>query len=302
MGLERITIGTRGSALARKQVDCAIEMIRTVDSSVPVEVRVIQTEGDVNQQPIPLDTVGKGWFTKEIERALASGEIDLAVHSLKDMADEMPAGLCIGAYLPREDARDALVTRNGEALASLRDGAVIGTDSARRQTQMRALRPDVIMKSIRGNVATRIDKMHTEDYDAVILAAAGLKRLGLDHLITHYFDPQDMTPSPGQGIIAVQMRDEIGALQTLIKSISDTDAAHAAHIERSFSRAMGGGCKSPTGAFATHEGNECHFVGMHVDASGAIHRKEVQVPWNNSHIIGETMAHDFLQSSYHENV
>lgn len=296
MSMERITIGTRGSALARKQVDLTIAAIRVLDTHVPIDVRVIQTEGDLNQNPIPLDTIGKGWFTKEIERALLTGEIDIAVHSLKDMAEDMPVGLHIGAYLPREDARDALITRDGKSLESLRMGAVIGTDSARRHVQMRALRPDVQMKSMRGNVPTRIEKLQTEPYDAIILAAAGLKRLGLEDRITHYFDPLEMTPSPGQGIIALQIRDSDTALQEILNRITDVDTEHVAHIERSYSRAVGGGCKSPTGAYAFRVGDQCQLITMHIDAALKLIRIENSAPWNDSRTIGVTVANRMLDA------
>ncbi|HVV15389.1 MAG TPA: hydroxymethylbilane synthase [Candidatus Paceibacterota bacterium] len=292
---ERITIGTRGSALALKQADIVKAALTAAEPSLSIDIRVIETRGDADQRPIPLDTVGKGWFTKEIEELLLTGEIDLAVHSLKDMAEDMPEGLNIGAYLPREDARDVLVTKNGEPLEALKRGAVVGTDSARRQVQMLALRPDVKMESVRGNVPTRLEKLSSGNYDAIIIAAAGLKRLGLEARVTRYFEPNEMTPAPGQGILAVQAKKG-GALDDILKKIQDADAARAARIERSFSKAMGGGCKSPTGAYAFRQGNKCVLIGMRETDDKKVIREELRAPWEDSHSLGERLARKFLEA------
>lgn len=289
MSHKNLVIGTRGSALALRQAHITLEALRKVDPCVSVEVRVITTYGDIDQNPIPLDTVGKGWFTKEIENALINNEIDIAVHSLKDMAEDMPAGLHIGAYLAREDARDVLITKHNKSLDELPPNAVIGTDSARRQIQMLALRPDLRMKSLRGNIVTRLEKLDPE-YDAIILASAGLKRLGLEQRITRYFTPTEMTPSPGQGILALQTRDEDPELRALLLAVQNTDATDAAHIERAFSRAVGGGCKSPTGAYAFFDGDECVVVGMLVDETHGIVRAQVRAPRDHSHGLGEILA------------
>lgn len=293
---KKIIIGTRGSALALIQTDIVGKTLVAADPSLTIEVRVITTHGDINQKPIPLDTVGKGWFTKEIESALLEGTIDLAVHSLKDMAEDMPDGLMIGAYLPREDARDALITKRGESLEKLKRGAVVGTDSARRQIQMRALRPDVQMKSLRGNVQKRLEKLSSEPYDAIILAAAGLKRLGSADRITRYFDFNEMTPSPGQGILAVQVRKNDSTLRKFLKTASDSDAALAARTERSFSRMMGGGCKSPTGAYASPDGKGWRLIGMTEDADGKILRDEMRASKKEAAKLGEKLAKKMLRA------
>lgn len=288
--MSRLVIGTRGSALALTQTDIVKSALLAVDPTLEIEVRVIKTTGDINQQPIPLDTIGKGWFTREIEQALHAHDIDLAIHSLKDMAETMPEGLSIGAYLPREDARDVLITTNNESLEALAPGSVVGTDSSRRRVQLLALRPDLRVQSLRGNVPTRIEALNTDAYDAVILAAAGLNRLGLTQRITSYFSIDEMTPSPGQGTLAVQVRTDDTTLASLLTQINDPLAAQVSHIERSFSAAMGGGCKAPTGAYARKEGEVAVLTGMTVAADGRIIREQMQAPWAESQSLGHTLA------------
>ena len=294
-----LVIGTRGSALALKQADIARQALLAAEPTLRIEIRVVTTRGDVDSASIPLDVVGKGWFTKEVEQALLETSIDVAVHSLKDLPEELPDGLAIGAYLPREDARDVLITRDNEPLEDVKPGAVIGTDSIRRQLQMRALRPDVRIESVRGNVPTRLEKLAAGPYDALILAAAGIKRLGLDGRITRYFEPHEMTPAPGQGILAVEARQADTDLVALLASLSDKEASHAARIERSFSRMMGDGCKAPTGAYAFREADACMFLGMTADATGNIMRKETRAPWYESDTLGEQLAEQLLHEREH---
>ncbi len=289
-----IKIGSRGSELALKQTDIVFAALKAADPSVSVEVHVVQTRGDVDQQPIPLDTIGKGWFTREIEDELLRGEIDIAVHSLKDMAEGMPPGLMIGAYLPREDARDVLITKNGVSYQELKRGAIIGTDSSRRQVQMLALRPDARMKSIRGNVPTRLQKLQSEEYDAIILAAAGLKRLGMEKKITHYFALTDIIPAPGQGILAVQTRRDDTELEQILARINDLEAAQAATLERLFSRTVGGGCKAPTGAYAVKGPEGWTLTAMIAAANGRIIRGEMSTQLDGDFQIGQQLAKSLL--------
>ena len=289
-------MGTRGSRLALVQTEMAVQALISIDNSLHIETTIIKPKGDIDtHSPIPLDTIGKGWFSQEIEAELLAGRIDIAVHSLKDM-QELPDGLVIGAYLAREDARDALITKNGEPLERLRKEAIIGTDSTRRQVQMQILRPDVVMKSIRGNVPHRIEKLTNEPYDAIILAVAGLKRLGMADRITRYFSPDEMTPSPGQGIIAVEARKDDARLLELLTKINDAEAAHAAHIERTFSHTVGGGCKAPTGAYCFREDAMCVLIGMTTRDDGSIFRKRISVPWAASRELGETLGRAILLS------
>jgi hydroxymethylbilane synthase len=291
----KIIIGTRGSDLALKQVHIVGEALRMIDSTIVIEVRIITTRGDVNQGPIPVDVVGKGWFTREIEQELLKGGIDIAVHSLKDMAQEMPTGLIIAAYPSREDSSDALITKNGESLENLKQGAVIGTDSIRRQVQMKALRPDAEMKSIRGNVPTRIQKLESEPYDAIILASAGLKRLGLEKKIVYNFKPNEMTPAPGQGILAIQARESDSEIRKILDFINDKDTEQIALIERSFSEKIGGGCKSPVGAHAYKEGSEYRLMGMIASKDNKkIIRQELSAPEGKHQNLGIELAENIL--------
>jgi len=298
----KIVIGTRGSELALKQTEIVSQALLAAYPSLAIETRIIVTTGDTNQSPIPMTTTGKGWFTKEIEEALLAGSIDIAVHSLKDVGEKQPEGLKLAAYLPREDARDALIAKNGESMEDLPEGAIIGTDSPRRQAQMRALRPDVQMKSLRGNVLTRLKKLDgtfdgkdNQKYDAIILAVAGLKRLGLEKRITRIFEPDEMTPAPGQGILAIESRDNDGFVQEILSRINDAEAMQIARIERSFSKATGAGCKSPTGAYAFRTGNNCRLIGMVARDDGSqVIRGEMEMPWDSSDTLGELLARDLL--------
>jgi hydroxymethylbilane synthase len=253
---------------------------------IVVEIKIIKTTGDVNQSPIPLNTVGKSWFTGEIEQALLKGEIDLAVHSLKDISLTPVAGLQTVTVLERADPRDVLISRAGAScprLADLSSGAIIGTDSVRRKMLILEQRPDLVVKSIRGNVDSRIKKMHAEapaeHYDALVLAAAGLERLGILDVATEFFDPTFFVPVSGQGVLAAQIRDgkiSAGAgvegvdraeLLDLIHSIQHMPTHIAAEAELAFSRTIGGGCKMPIGCYAQVTGVEDTIVGAKGDTS-----------------------------------
>jgi hydroxymethylbilane synthase len=294
----KIVIGTRGSALARIQTVLAAAALRAAAPSIEIEVRIITTTGDVNQAPIPLDENGKGWFTKEIEEALLAREIDIAVHSLKDMPDELPPGLMLAADLPREDARDVLVAKEGMTLATLPKGSKVGTDSARRRVQALAVNPELEVVSVRGNVPTRIEKLDRGEYDALILAAAGLVRLGTTDRIREYLEQDVMTSAPGQGIMAIEARADDAVVLALLQKASDEDAARAAMIERAFSRAVGGGCKSPVGAYAEIEGGIARLVGM-IETDHGIVRGERSASVSESDGLGAMLAKELLAQADH---
>lgn len=292
-----ITIGSRGSDLALKQVDVTKAALLGVEPTLDIVVKVIKTEGDINSSPIPLDVVGKGWFTKEIERELQQGTIDIAVHSLKDVSEVMPEGLAIAAYLTREDPRDVLVSKKNVSFASLPKGAIIGTDSSRRRVQLLALRDDIVVTSIRGNVLTRLKKLETESYDALVLAAAGLKRLGLEERVTEYFHTCDMLPAPGQGVLAIQIRANDNELAMLVSRIADEDTTTVVHAERSFSRRVGGGCKQPTAAYATLKNDILFLEGVIArrDGKGLV-RDELHGPRAEAIMLGELLAERMLNA------
>lgn len=264
----KITIGTRGSDLAIIQTEIVKAAILAIDSDIQIDISIIKTEGDKNMSPIPLDTVGKGWFTKEIEKTLLDGSIDLAVHSLKDLPEELPEGLGIAAITKRGDVRDVLVSKNRVKLADLPAGAIIGTDSSRRRLQVLHLRNDLQVESVRGNVNTRLKKLHQGNYDALVLAAAGLQRLNMEKEITEYFDPTTFIPAPGQGALAVETRINDTALNNFLDKINHIPTTTATKAERAFAAAIGGGCKLPVGAYAICQNDRFTLYGMMASLDG----------------------------------
>jgi hydroxymethylbilane synthase len=239
-----LIIGSRGSALALWQANHVQELL--LANGVSTKIEIIKTTGD-RVQDVPISTLGtKGVFTKEIEDALLAGEIDIAVHSLKDMLTTLPEGLCLAATPEREDPRDALA---GKKLADLPRGATVGTSSSRRAAQLKELRPDVQIKEIRGNVDTRLRKLDEGQYDAIVLAAAGLRRLGLEARIAELLTFDQMTPAPGQGALGIETRDA-GAGCEAARLLNDPEIWTAVTAERGVLEALGGGCQLPIGAYA----------------------------------------------------
>lgn len=245
-----LTIGTRGSALARWQTDWVIARLKIAWPELDCAIKLFQTSGDkILDKPLP-EIGGKGLFTEELENALKNGEIDLAVHSLKDLPIDDAAGLTLGAICERADAHDVLISREHFTLASLPHGARVGTSSLRRGAQLLAARPDLQLLPLRGNVDTRIRKALNGDYHAIVLAAAGVLRLGLSHHITEYLSFEVMLPAPGQGAMAVQCRaDDQGTLD-LLQPIDHAATRSAVVAERAFLNGLGGGCSAPVAAFA----------------------------------------------------
>jgi hydroxymethylbilane synthase len=246
-----LRIGTRTSTLAVRQTERVIRLLQNAWPELRCHTTPFVTTGDrAIDQPLP-EIGGKGLFTAELEKALLSGEIDLAVHSLKDLPVEESPGLSIGAIAEREDVRDVLVAKIGWTLATLPSGAVVGTCSLRREAQLRAARPDLKIRQIRGNVETRVRKVTDGDFDATVLAAAGLLRLGLLEAITEWLPLETMLPAPGQGALAVQCRrDDVQAL-TWLRAIDDPTVRLAVTAERAFLQALGGGCSAPIAAHCT---------------------------------------------------
>ena len=272
-----LVAGTRGSRLALRQTDLVVAMLlqaraTAAGSSVAepsIDIREIRTEGD-RDATTPLSRIGgQGVFVKELERALVRGEIDFAVHSLKDVPAELAAGCLIAAVPPRADPRDALVSRSGAPLAGLPAGARVGTGSARRAAQLRATRPDVEPVEIRGNVDTRIRKVDDGEFDAAVLAVAGLERLGLLERASEVLEPDVMLPAVGQGALAVEARADDAGVLALLATIDDHDARLACEAERAFLSRLGGGCRLPFGALATVDGDEMRIEGFIANDDGS---------------------------------
>ena len=247
-----VTLGTRASALARAQTDLVAALLATARPGLQLSARVVSTAGDRSQEtgePLP-EIGGKGLFTAELERALVEGEIDIAVHSLKDLPTEDAAGVVIAAVTSREDVRDCLVARAAASLTDLGEGAIIGTSSLRRSAQLAALRPDLEIRSIRGNVDTRIRKVESGEFDAAVLAAAGVIRLGLESSVSEWLPTETILPAPGQGALGVQCRADDLALRSLLAELDDAAARAETTAERSFLHALGSGCAAPVAAYA----------------------------------------------------
>ena len=244
--MNTIRIGTRRSKLSLWQAERIAELIRQRHASARIEIREYRTRSDLNPAAPLRDIGGRGIFTDALEQALRAREIDCAVHSLKDMPVDMPEGLALAAVPQREDHRDAIVSRGGLKLADLPQGARIGTGSLRRRAQLLAIRPDLRMKHIRGNVPTRLEKLFADDgrFDAIVLAAAGLNRLGLSAQISEIFDESQMLSAAGQGALAVQCRAEDDSL-LFFWTLAEWKASHATAAERSFLHALEAGCSLP---------------------------------------------------------
>lgn len=258
----KIIIGTRGSKLALVQAKYVQERWLLKYPQDEVQLKIIKTKGDLIQDK-PLNQIGdKGLFTSEIEKSLLSGEINLAVHSMKDMPGELPEGLVFSKCWLREDARDVLVLREAKSLETLPQGAVIGTGSVRRQVQLRQLRPDLKLVDIRGNVDTRLRKMEEQQLDGIVLAAAGLKRLGMEQMITVYLEPEQMIPAPAQGVLALELCEEATEIQERLDSMSDACSHETTMVERQYLQELGGDCHLPIGASCIKVGDEYEFRGL----------------------------------------
>ncbi len=263
-----LILGSRGSKLALWQANFIKEKLER-RHRIEVRLEIIRTTGD-KITDVPLAQVGgtKALFTKEIEDAMLAGHIDLAVHSLKDMPVQLPDGLALGAIPAREDPRDALVSRSGQQFAALPPGARIGTSSLRRQVQLKLLRKDIQIETLRGNLDTRLRKLSEGQYDAIVVAAAGLKRLGWQDRATQFFAPDEMVPAIGQGALALEARADDAELLQELSFLRDTAAEAATRAERAFLARLGGGCQVPIGAHAVVESNRLRLVGVVVNVEG----------------------------------
>ncbi len=287
---KRVIIGSRSSELALWQADFVAARLREfAPRGTEIAIKKIATKGD-KILDVPLAKIGgKGLFTKEIESELANGTIDLAVHSLKDMPTVLPEGLTIGAYTEREEVRDAFVGKC--AFADLPPGAVIGTASLRRQAQLLHLRPDLRIEPLRGNVNTRLRKFADGAFFGIVLATAGLNRLGLTDRITEILPTSVMLPAAGQGILAVEIRDNDTATKELIAPLNNNDSATAAAAERAFLDCTGGGCQVPVGAYAEITGARFTLTAMIAAADGSkMYRQTAVDTVNNARKCGKNLA------------
>jgi hydroxymethylbilane synthase len=292
-----LVVGTRRSALARRQAEEVVDALGAGWPALDCEIHTLDTHGDRTQRAaVPLPEIGgKGLFTAELEQALRDGALDVAVHSLKDLPTEDPVGVLVGAVCAREDARDCLVTRGGLRLAELPVGAVVGTSSLRRAAQLLALRPDLDVRSIRGNVDTRVRKARAGEYDAVALAAAGIRRLGLEGEVSDWLE--DVLPAPGQGALAVQCRAGDVRVLELLSAIDDPDARATTTAERTFLRALGGGCAAPVAAIArrAEEPSYKPFVMLRALVASPDGREVVRVEGEGEPVeVGERLAREAL--------
>ena len=267
--MKKVVVGTRTSPLALWQTNHIIDLLQQVAPDWQIESSRYITEGDRNlSQPLP-EIGGKGLFTEQLEQALRAGEIDLAVHSLKDLPIESAESLTIGAIIGRADVRDALISPDGMTLAQLPYGAIVGTSSLRRQGQLLAVRPDLQCRPIRGNVGTRIEKVQRGEYDAAVLAVAGLERLQLQSLISERLPLELMLPAPAQGALGVQCRADDAEMLAMLAKIDCTEVRWAVSAERAFLHALGGGCSVPVGAYALVQKGELYLRAVVVSPDGS---------------------------------
>lgn len=264
-----LVLGTRGSALALRQTELVAGLLRAANPEIQVRIDVLSTRGD-RIQDRPISALGdKGVFVRPLQEALLAGAVDIAVHSLKDIpADVEVHGLTLAAFPLRADARDALVSPQYGSLDDLPDSARVGTGSLRRRALLRSLRPDLVVEPVRGNVDTRLRKLDAGEFDALVLAAAGLERLGLGGRIRQRFDPLSFVPDAGQGTIGVETRTEGPGLEAA-SGIDDRDLRRTALSERAVIRALGAGCQSPVGAYAVHDGVGVHLTAFAAETDGS---------------------------------
>ncbi|MEO8537452.1 MAG: hydroxymethylbilane synthase [Betaproteobacteria bacterium] len=294
----RLTIATRESPLALWQAEHVRAQLAAHYRGCTVELLGLTTQGDrIVDRPLA-SIGGKGLFIKELEAALRDGRADLAVHSLKDVPMDVPEGFVLAAIPAREDARDAFVSTRHATLAAMPDGSVVGTSSLRREAQLRERFPRVAIESLRGNVGTRLRKLDEGQYDAIILAAAGLKRLGLGTRIRAFLDPDDSIPAPGQGALAIECRSDRLDLAAALGVLGDRATTLATAAERAFARALGGDCRTPLGAYAEWEEDRLWLRGLLATRSGEDvlrgERESAVVDVDGAQALGVALADEFL--------
>ena len=303
MNLARIVrVGSRASPLALAQTEEALSLLRERFVDVEFQVVHLSTRGD-RKADATLTSLGRGAFVKDIEKALLDGEIDFAVHSAKDVGPDIPGGLRILPVGERQDARDVLVSKSGLSLISLPPGSRLGTGSPRRKTQIKALRPDVEVVPIRGNVGTRLEKARGHDYDGVVIAAAGLARLGRLSEVTEFLSVEQVTPDVGQGTLVAEFRHEDVEMNNMLSSIVFDETASAFRAERSFLDTIGGGCTAPVAAYGKIDGRLMRLFAMaaHPDGTKVV-RTDIVGDVDEAEDIGRRAAMTLLDSGASEMV
>jgi hydroxymethylbilane synthase len=294
--MRKIIVGSRRSKLALTQTNWVIEQLKKLDDSFDFEVKEIVTKGDRILDVTLSKVGGKGLFVKEIEQAMLDQEIDMAVHSMKDMPAVLPEGLVIGCIPKREDCRDALISKDHVKLNDLKPGAVIGTSSLRRGAQLLAKRPDLEIKWIRGNIDTRLAKLETEEYDAIILAAAGLSRMGwAKDVVTEFLEPDVCLPAVGQGALSIECRGSDEQLLALLEKFTCTETKQTVLAERVFLNKMEGGCQVPIAGFAKlNDQDQIVLTGLVASSDGKTILKE-QVVGQNHEELGDQLANKLIE-------
>ncbi|WP_162540548.1 hydroxymethylbilane synthase [Aeromonas caviae] len=295
MAARTLRIATRKSPLALWQANFVKDRLEALHPDLQVELVPMSTQGD-KILDTPLAKVGgKGLFVKELETAMLEGRADIAVHSMKDVPVEFPDGLGLHTICEREDPRDAFVSNHFNQIDELPQGAVVGTSSLRRQCQLRAARPDLVIRDLRGNVNTRLAKLDAGDYDAIILAAAGLKRLEMAHRIAAFIEPEQSLPANGQGAVGIECRLDDHELHALLAPLEHPETRIRVLTERAMNRALQGGCQVPIGAYALVQGEEVWLRGLVGSPDGSrVIRDEIRGPLAEGEALGHTLAQRLL--------
>lgn len=292
--LDKLIIASRGSALALWQANWVKSRLEE-NCRIRAEIRIVKTTGDMHPELSLTRSGTKGLFTKEIEEALLAREADLAVHSFKDLPNDQPRGLTVEAFLEREDARDVLISRDNRPFSELPRNARIGTSSLRRQSQLRDLRPDLEFTNIRGNLDTRLKKVERGDCDALVVAAAGIHRLGFKDRITEYFSPEQSCPAVGQGVIAIEIRENEQEIAQKVRTLDHEGTRITTQAERAFLRKLGGGCQTPIASYGTLQNDKIHLQGIVADQNGErLMRATADGPATSPEDLGIQLAEDFL--------
>ena len=301
MSTELIRIATRKSPLALWQAEHVRDRLRALHPGLQVELLTMSTQGD-RVLDSPLAKIGgKGLFVKELEQGMLDGRADIAVHSMKDVPAELPEGLAIGAILDREDPRDAFVSSSHDSVDALPQGARVGTSSLRRQCQLRARRPDLEILDLRGNVGTRLGKLDAGDYDAIVLACAGLKRLGMEERITHALSPDEMLPAIAQGVIGIECRSDDMHVNNLIAPLNHVDTHVRTTAERAMNATLAGGCQAPVAGYSVLNDGVLELRGLvgQPDGSEVIHA-DVSGAAADAALLGRQLASELLSRGARE--